>query len=213
MYGSLSEETWDFVRCVRSNGTYYGTKGKCRKGREAPERGKEGRKLYAEGAKSDISAIERKAEEWRNSSGLKAEAGSVDWKHDRVHVLVHDFLGSKEAIGEWFGTRNKSPTPAEEALVNIVHRAAALKGRGEFSGFTDRDLARYFTRDIQCCWGRGQISDKEYHLYFKENEDGLEMPDVNKFITKYREMEKKPGFEKLLDAAHAMWTEAGDLLL
>lgn len=35
MYGSFSQqaqETWDFVRCQRSNGTFYGTRGQCRKG-------------------------------------------------------------------------------------------------------------------------------------------------------------------------------------
>lgn len=37
MYGSfsqLAQETWDYVRCQRANGTYYGTRGQCRKGSE-----------------------------------------------------------------------------------------------------------------------------------------------------------------------------------
>lgn len=211
MYGSLSDQTWDFVRCVRANGTYYGTKGKCRKGTEASKEFHQ--KLYSKGEKTDIKAVEKRAEEWRNSAGLKAEPGSVDWKHDRVHVLVHDFLGGKDAVGKWLGTKDKSPTPAEETLVNMVHRAAALKGRGDSPEFTDRDLMRYFTRDIQVCQGRGQIPEKQYNLYFAKNKDGVEMPDANKFIAKYREMERIPGFDKLLDASHAMWTEAGDLLL
>lgn len=199
---------------MRANGTYYGTRGKCRKGTEAfPKEKRDGGKLYAKGAATDINSVERKAEEWRKGAGLSAEKGSVDWKHDRVHVLVHDFLGGKDAVGKWLGTSDKSPTPAEETLVNMVHRAAALKGRGDSPEFTDRDLMRYFTRDVQVCWGRGQIPDKEYKLYFSKDKDGIEMPDVNKFIAKYREMERTPGFDKLLDASHAMWTEAGDLLL
>jgi tRNA A-37 threonylcarbamoyl transferase component Bud32 len=39
MFGDFSEEAkyvWDFTRCVRSNGTHYGTAGKCRKGSEDP---------------------------------------------------------------------------------------------------------------------------------------------------------------------------------
>ena len=32
----FAEETWDFVRCQLPDGTYYGSKGKCVKGREAP---------------------------------------------------------------------------------------------------------------------------------------------------------------------------------
>ena len=38
MYGSFNEDAqqvWDFVRCQRPNGTFYGTSGKCRKGSEA----------------------------------------------------------------------------------------------------------------------------------------------------------------------------------
>ena len=37
MYGSFNEsaqEVWDFVRCQRPNGTFYGTRGKCRSGTE-----------------------------------------------------------------------------------------------------------------------------------------------------------------------------------
>jgi tRNA A-37 threonylcarbamoyl transferase component Bud32 len=39
MYGQFSDEAqyvWDFTRCVRPNGTHYGTSGKCRKGTEDP---------------------------------------------------------------------------------------------------------------------------------------------------------------------------------
>jgi cytidyltransferase-like protein len=40
-YGSYSEdaiETWDFARCQKSDGTIYGTKGKCRKGKEIDDK-------------------------------------------------------------------------------------------------------------------------------------------------------------------------------
>lgn len=42
MYGNFSESSleaaaalFDFTRCVRADGSAYGTRGKCRKGREA----------------------------------------------------------------------------------------------------------------------------------------------------------------------------------
>lgn len=38
MYGSFSQsalDLWNFVRCQRSDGSFYGTSGKCRKGTEA----------------------------------------------------------------------------------------------------------------------------------------------------------------------------------
>jgi len=35
-FSESSQQVWDFVRCQRPNGTYYGTGGKCRKGTESP---------------------------------------------------------------------------------------------------------------------------------------------------------------------------------
>ena len=33
-FNETAQEVWDFVRCQRTNGTHYGTAGKCRKGTE-----------------------------------------------------------------------------------------------------------------------------------------------------------------------------------
>jgi hypothetical protein len=48
MYGSFSEaalkDFYDFTRCVRPNGTVYGTGGKCRKGVEQKADNKDSRK-------------------------------------------------------------------------------------------------------------------------------------------------------------------------
>jgi tRNA A-37 threonylcarbamoyl transferase component Bud32 len=35
-FNESSQQVWDFVRCQRPNGTYYGTGGRCRKGTESP---------------------------------------------------------------------------------------------------------------------------------------------------------------------------------
>ena len=54
MVGSFSEyaqEVWDFVRCQRSDGTHYGTSGKCRKGSEV---GYEEWNLHAKGNYGEI---------------------------------------------------------------------------------------------------------------------------------------------------------------
>jgi hypothetical protein len=225
--GSYNEEAqaiWDFVRCVRPNGTAYGTKGKCRKGTEEaktaeepkPKKArtkKEPKGLFMAGKDVDIYEVEQKAEKWRQESGLSASPGTIDWKHDRVHALTHEFLGGSNKIGEWIGQGPKSPTAAEETLVNMVHRAAALKARGEGDELNDDDLARYFTRDIQFMSGRGNIADKDLGLYFADDKKGVNMPDTKKFIAKYREMESTPGFDKLLDAAHSAFTNAGDYML
>lgn len=224
MFGSFSEQAlqdyYDFARCKRPDGTFYGTGGKCRKGVNAGAKPEEvherkgAKKLYQSGGSVDIHNLDNKAEKWRKETGLTAFPMTMDWNHDRVHVLVHEFLpGGGKGIGKWIGEGAKSPTPAEETLVNMIHRAGALKGRGDDYKLSDDDLRRYFTRDIQFMYGRGNIGDQTYKLYFKTDKDGIETPDVDKFIQKYREIEKKPGFDKLLDAAHSSFTNVGEYVL
>ena len=206
---------FDFTRCQRPDGTYYGTSGKCRKGKEAEAKEKAEAKtpkknkptgLFMSGSNVDIYDVEQKAEAWRKEAGLNATPGTIDWKHDRVHVLAHEFLGGSDKIGKWLGNNGKSPTGAEETLVNMVHRAAALKARGDSPKLTDMDLDTYFRRDISFMTGRGNIPDGDLKLYYKENGE----PDTQKFIKKYREMEASPGYQELLDASHSAWTNAGD---
>jgi hypothetical protein len=214
---------FDFARCMRPNGTYYGTRGKCRKGTEVGAREKsetektsiKGPKsrLYGPDGKVDITEVEKKAEEWRKRSGLEASPGTVDWSHDRVHALVHDFIGGEDKIGIWIGSGPKSPTPAEETLVNMVHRAAALKAKGEDYAFSDRDIAMYISRDISVTKGRNQIPDEMLSRYFITDKDGIERVHYELFIEKFREMQKTPGYERLLDGAHDMWTNAGEIML
>jgi hypothetical protein len=157
--------------------------------------------------------VEKAADEWRKKAGLQAFPGTNDWNHDNVHVLTHSFLGGSNKIGEWIGQGPKSPTPAEETLVNMVHRAGALKGRGDDYKLSDSDLKRYVTRDIQLLTGRNQISDSDMKLYYTTDKDGVSVPDTAKFIAKYREMENTPGFDKLLDAAHRSFSNVGDIIL
>jgi hypothetical protein len=220
--GLPEEEVFDFARCVRPDGTAYGSRGKCRKGTEQakveqkPKEGKRKKKeaaepqgLFTAGENVDIFEVEKKAEKWRQEAGLNAVPGTIDWKHDRVHALTHEFLGGTNEISKWIG-HGKTPTPAEETIVNMVHRAAALKARGDDPRklLDDSTLDNYFRRDINFMSGRGNIPDDVQKLYFDEKGD----PDVKKFIQKYREMEAKPGFDKLLDASHAAFSNAGDFV-
>ena len=172
------------------------------------------KKLFEMGDNLNFVAVEAAAEEWRKKkAGLTAYPGSVDWEHDRVHVLLHSFLGGPEKVGEWFGLGSWSPTPAEEVLVNLLHRSASLKGLGDSPNLTDMDLKRYISRDIQVLDRRNNIKVKDRGKYMVTEEDGYERSDWDKFITKYREMEKTPGFNKLLDAAYKSFTNAGELFL
>jgi hypothetical protein len=210
-------EALDFARCQRPDGSYYGISPgkKCRKGKEAGAKeektARKGGELFRAGSSVDLYEVEKKAEAWRQAGGLDAFPGTLDWSHDRVHVLVHEFLGGDGKIGEWIGQGPATPTPAEETLVNMVHRAAAFKARGDDPRklLDDAQLEKYFVRDITFLSGRGNIKDENLKLYFKANGE----PDTAKFIKKYREMEATEGFDSLLDASHSAFTNAGDFVL
>ncbi len=276
MIGHFNEEAqalWDFARCVKPDGSAYGTAGTCRLGtrqdkedepakalkkhdagrltqkkidslsddqlkslienpklydyqrerlqqelnkrsgtqpKPKPAKAKaEPKGLFMSGKDVDIFEVEKKAEAWRKAAGLKATPGTIDWKHDRVHALTHEFLGGSDKVGKWLGNNGKSPTGAEETLVNMVHRSAALKARGDEPKISDTLLENYFRRDILFMTGRGNIKDNDMKYYYKENGE----PDTEKFVKKYREMEASPGYDKLLDASHSAWSNAGDYVL
>lgn len=186
----------------------------------APE-SKNQKPLYKNGKDVDLRALETKASKWRKLAGLTADPGTNDWKHDRVHVLVHDFLGGYGKIGEWIGVGPKTPTPAEEVLVNMIHRAAAIKGKGQDprATLTDDEVRRYVARDIAFMSKRGDIGFRaDKAPYFMPGTAGGsvkegDIPDTGKFLKKFREMEASEDYDNLLDASYAAFTSAGDLLL
>lgn len=229
-YGRFDEDAmalWEFTRCQRPDGSVYGTSGQCKKGKEVgakeevPKKEKGVKKekkgeqpaeptgLFTAGKDVDIWEVDQKAEAWRKEAGLQAFPGTIDYKHDRVHALTHEFLGGSNKISEWIG-HGKTPTPAEETLVNMVHRASALKGRGDNPKelYSDEQVARLISKDIQFITGRGQIKDADMKHYYKDDGD----VDVDKFVKKYREMEASPGWDKLLDSSYAAWSNVEEFV-
>ena len=223
-------EVLDFARCQRPDGSVYGSRGQCRKGKEigakeeTPKKEKKARKkkegaegktqakpkgLFMAGKDVDIWEVEQKAEAWRKEAGLQAFPGTIDYNHDLVHVLTHEFLGGSNKISEWIG-HGKTPTPAEEVLVNMVHRASALKGRGDNPKelYTDEMVARLISKDIQFVTGRGQIKDADLKYYYKDDGE----VDVDKFVKKYREMEASPGWDNLLDSSYSVWSNVEEFV-
>lgn len=85
MYGSFSQsaqELWDFVRCQRPNGTFYGTKGKCRQGTQAEPKGKLQGEFLGGGLEGKVYDIGRgrvlkvsTSEGQREAQKVAAEAG------------------------------------------------------------------------------------------------------------------------------------------
>ena len=217
-FNQLATDLWDFARCQRPDGSIYGTKGQCRKGKEvgaeesAPKKTKapkekkepEATGLFMSGSGVDTWEVDQKAEQWRKENGLNAFPNTIDWKHDRVHVLAHEFLGGSNKINEWIGEDRKGPSPAEETMINMIHRDAALKARGD-GGLKRSDLENYFNRDITFLQGRGNIPDNQLGKYFKGAS-----PDVDKFIGKFEEIRSRPNYDKLLDASATVFTNAGE---
>lgn len=162
--------------------------------------------LISKGKDVDVDEVDKKAKDWREKAGLRSSPETIEWKHDRVHVLLHDLMGGDDMIGKWVGDGPKSPSPAEELLVGMVQRAAAMKGRGQDTGaLTDSILASIFEREIRFIAGLA-IPPENKKNYF--NSSG--MPEVDKFVKKYREMERQPGFDKLLDAIQTAWPDIGN---
>lgn len=98
MYGSFSEkaqEAWDFARCQRPNGSYYGTGGRCRLGKEAGAKEKESVKSGGgrpEGEKQRQEELDSKAEKLKEGgyTGLfKAHK-----KYEKLANMVRE--GDKE---------------------------------------------------------------------------------------------------------------------
>lgn len=110
MVGSFSAEAqqvWDFTRCQRADGTYYGTGGKCRKGSEVSAKQKEAlakaspEQLKKLAKSSKLSAVQKKAvkEEITKKAGgggdSKEEYASL-MKQQQEMVSKGDMKGAME---------------------------------------------------------------------------------------------------------------------
>lgn len=125
MYGSISttalEFTHDyltFTRCERPDGTFYGTRGKCRKGKEVALASRRAGGQSLEGADLDYPQLKERARNWAKDNGL-GDPDDVQPGHDETHILVQDYLGkTSKALGKLLGEKSDGgPTNFEEVLV------------------------------------------------------------------------------------------------
>jgi hypothetical protein len=125
MYGSISynslssaQELLSFTRCERPNGTFYGTSGQCRKGKETTPVPRRAKGQSLEGADLDYPKLKQRARDWIRENNL-GSPDDVQPGHDETHVLVRDYLGkSGRALGALLGEPSEGgPTNFEEALV------------------------------------------------------------------------------------------------
>jgi hypothetical protein len=164
---------------------------------------------HLKGKEVSTSALDLAADNWRKASGLalppQDPGGGIN-KHDRVHVLFHEFLGGggaaaqlrgRVAIGKWLGTHQTGPSVAEEIFVSRLHEAAQAKGEGKKHKLSDEELGKKIATDLKGLNELGMINSSELTRYYKGNQ-----PDFDKFVKKYREFENSPNYETLLDAAN-----------
>jgi hypothetical protein len=137
-YGSFNEEAmgvWDFVRCMRPDGTAYGTKGKCRQGTEVAKQ--EVASATRKSAKVDKPA---KASSVKIKSDLREAYASLMKKQQEL-VAKNDFEGAGKLNAQISDLANKitqqaapAPVPAKPKINTGKLKKAVgneLKARGE----------------------------------------------------------------------------------
>jgi len=200
-YGSFRSQAldkYDFVTCIRENGTYYGNGGaKCRRGTEATKEDLENKKKGAKpnakggagGGAADVppagswssgEAMDQAADAWRKTHGLENETES----HDRIHMMVHSFAqkGSAE-IGALTGEKGVSST--EEVLVNLAAQTSQGYSKGD-------KLNR-----------AGLISEGKSFKEYLENELSPAQSKnfdkaVEKAVDEFIKMSEKPDFDRFM---------------
>jgi hypothetical protein len=157
-------ETYDFTRCMRPDGTYYGTRGKCKKGSEAGAKEKEagkpkaGSMLTASDSKRRQMVAAAKARQQQRDSGAPVKEGAAKRKlatsketraawqeaEKAVKAAKAEYALVKAAVG-----RDKSPE-SQRRLINAgiaLDKAerAALKASDKFFAASKRESAKAMT--------------------------------------------------------------------
>jgi len=187
---------YDFTRCVRPDGSSYGTAGKCRKGTETNKVDEEGRnseKNFMRGKNVDFERVEREADKWRKEANLPSGEGRN--YHDHIHVLFHEFVGGSSKIAEKAGVKGRSPTIAEEYLVTILTEDAGTRHRSRKPISRDK-IIKHFAMLYSMYQAFGQIPADESSVY----------RDYNKFADLYESFRKKPGFNQLIESVQTVPT-------
>lgn len=187
---------YDFTRCVRPDGSSYGTAGKCRKGKQVDKVSEEGEspgKNFLMGKNVDLERVEREADKWRKEANLPGGEGRN--YHDHVHVLFHEFVGGAGKIAEMAGVKGKSPTVAEEYLVTLLQEDARVRHRTG-KPISRAKVIKHLAMLYPMFKAYGQIPKDEESAY----------RDYDKFADIYEGITKDPRFSKLVEAAQAVPT-------
>lgn len=145
MYGSISNTVLEFThdyliytRCERSNGTSYGTAGRCRKGKEVAPAQRRAKGQSLEGENLDYPKLKQRARAWVKENNL-GDPDDVQPGHDEVHILTRDYLGkTSQALGKLLGEDSKGgPTNFEEVLVEAFETLSKKRDRNQKDFFPE----------------------------------------------------------------------------
>lgn len=194
MYGSISntvlEFTHDFLtytRCERPNGSFYGTKGQCKKGKEVAPVSRRAKGQSLDGENLDYPKLKQRARQWVKENNL-GDPDDVQPGHDEVHILTRDYLGkTSQALGKLLGENSKGgPTNFEEVLVEAFETLS--KGRSE-------NTKKFFTETTRESFSLSRnlgVLPKE-HLYNRNPERA-----VDSCVRYLEAISKRPDFDQFL---------------
>jgi hypothetical protein len=129
MYGSFNEEVqqvWDFVRCQRSDGTFYGTAGKCRRGDETGAKETPERKPRKKAAKTASAPKKKVAAKPKAKTKLKPEVKAKTPAKPKTPVAPKLSPKAKKALAgatpEQLEKLSKNPrvTPEQKKVLEEV---------------------------------------------------------------------------------------------
>jgi len=130
-------EAYDFARCQRPDGSFYGTSGQCRKGTEAgaaPPRegtGARGGRVAAEKAKAEgkkgveIRKARREGTKAAVEAARAAGGAKTSAKNARARMLKDELSKIRDRL------KGKSPEEINKALAAALERASARAAAGE----------------------------------------------------------------------------------
>jgi hypothetical protein len=182
MYGSFSEEaleqfaqlaaqtqaadfaegdTYDFTRCVRPNGTAYGTRGKCRKGTESAKEPKES--IIGNATPAQRAAMENKAHQMRNRNAQADRAALAKKVAKELGKDVTAVEVAKEAQRrqEGMATKRKAATTPNVPVLT----------KEDMKGMSEAELRNVKKQMNERAFGKGgaPLSNEKLQAMFEQN--------------------------------------------
>lgn len=137
--------SWDFARCQRPDGSYYGTAGQCRKGDKVGDREDIDTGMVGKGiglSSSDLDAMEKT---WAKFE----ETGELEFPF-KIPKAYDDSSGTAEACDELVGLRDSLKTDKKTGRITIPDNVKVSdRGRELVEEWNSLDLSRVYVNATQ----------------------------------------------------------------